>query len=172
MNERMEQAVETCRTYAAARLELETVADEIREAKRRIVRQKLPVLKRRIAAAQAAREELAAIIGDNPDLFEKPRTVAVDGVKFGYRKLPGALTIADKARTLALIRQKLPERADSLIRVTENVSSAALKTLSARELARIGVVLGRDTDEVTIRSATGELEKLIDALLDEGREDE
>ena len=156
--------------YAAAREELETYAEQIADIRRRAIRQKLPALKRRIAEVSAARDELRNAIEDNAELFEKPKTRAVDGVKVGFRKAKGKITVADETKTIALIRKRLPEYETQLIVKKERVDKTAMGKLTARQMARIGAELTDDTDEVVIATAASDIDKLVDALL-EGEED-
>lgn len=153
------------RAYAEARRELEHVTTVIQEDRIKILRSRLPVLKRRIAKASAAKDELQAAIEVSQHLFEKSKTQAVDGVKFGYRKKPGRFQVRDEAKSVALVRKHLPKLGGALVVTTEKLDKAALKKLTAQQLARIGVTLEDDTDEVTIAAAAGDLEKLVDALL-------
>ena len=102
-----------------------------------------------------------------PDLFEKPRTQAVDGIKFGIRKQTGAIQYADEAQVVKRIRQKLPDQADTLVRVRETVDKTQLRKLPARQLAQLGVTIEDPVDEVTIAAVEGDIDKLVDALLDE-----
>ena len=117
------------------------------------------------------REALRDALADSPELFVKPRTRALEGIKVGFRKLPGRFEMADEGRTIKRIRERMPEREDEFVRVKESVDRAALKKLATGELARIGVTLVETGDEVVIAVAkTDLLDKLVEALLVEGEE--
>lgn len=167
----MDRITVLAKEYADARKELEAVSAGIRETRRKAVRNSLPVLKRRIARVSAAKDELRAAIEASPHLFEKPRTVAIDGVKIGYRKLPGKFVVADEKKSIELARKRLPKFADALIRRTERLIAAAMKELSAGDLAKIGVRLEADSDEVVISAASDQLDKLVDALMQDAGDD-
>lgn len=166
-----DEIVTLCGRYATARNDLEEYAEEIADIRRRAIRQKIPALKRRIAEVSAAREELKNAIEDSPELFQKPKTRAFDGVKVGYRKAKGKITVADVEKTITLIRKHLPEFAKALIVTKENVDKAALGNLKAKDMKRIGAELTDDTDEVVISTAASDIDKLVDALLDGEEED-
>ena len=133
--------------------------------RRQAVRRRLRALKSRAAEAKAAREALRAAVARSPALFDTPRTRAFDGVKVGYRKLPGRFEIADEARAIDRVRVRMPGREDELVRVKESIARAALKNLDARELAMIGVTLIEADDEIVITDSPSDLDKLVDALL-------
>lgn len=162
---RLGEITDLCRNYANAREGLETLTEEIESDRRQAVRRKLRALKNRIAEASAAREALKAALEASPELFAKPRTRAIEGIKIGYRKLPGRFEIADEGRAIRRVRDKMPEREEELIRVKESLDRAALKRLDARELASIGVAVVEADDEIVIAAASTDLDKLIEVLL-------
>lgn len=161
----MAEIMALAKTFAAARDETETLADTIVAEQRKALRSRLRSLQRRIAEQAAAEEALRAAIEGRPDLFIRPRTVAVEGVKFGLRKQPGAVNVGDEAKAIQRLRDKSPRQADALISVKETLDRKALRKLTAAELAQIGVTVERATDEVTISTGAGHLDKIIDALL-------
>ena len=161
----LDEIATLARAYVSAREALESVAYDIKRERRRVVRRRLRALKARAAEASAAKDALRAAIEAVPALFARPRTRALEGVKVGYRKMPGRFEIEDEARTVERVRVRLPGREDALIRVKEAIDRAALKHLKARELAQIGVALVEPDDEVVIATAPSDLDKLVDALL-------
>lgn len=146
--------------YAHRRRLVAVIQEHIRSEVRRIVLAERQNLRRRVAELDVAREDLAAAIQDHQDLFARPRTHSVEGVKFGLRRAQGKLLVGDPARTVALIRQHLPERDDLLV-VTERPARRGIRELHPRTLQRIGVTLLPDTEEVVITSATDDLDKLV-----------
>ncbi|MYE58364.1 MAG: hypothetical protein F4X35_02090 [Alphaproteobacteria bacterium] len=161
----LDDVLKLARAYARARETLQGIVDEIHDEQRKAVRERRRRLTDAIARTSAARDGLEAAIDGHHALFEKPRTQTVDGIKFGLRKQPGAVTFADEAKVIARIRKLLPEREADLVQVKETVIKAAAKKLSAKDLARIGVALGADEDEAVIKVASDDLDKLVDALM-------
>ncbi len=157
-----------CRTYAAARERLAEVSEEIRELRRKAVRARLRGLKARVADVSATRDALRETVEAAPHLFGKPRTRSLEGVKVGYRKMPGRVECADEARAIARIRERMLEREDELVRVRESLNLGALRRLGGRELASVGVRIVDVDDEVVIATAPDDLDKLVDALLEDG----
>jgi hypothetical protein len=115
---------------------------------------------------------LLALVRDHPELFDRPRTRVVEGIRIGFRKAKGRLEIADEARSIALIRRHLAEISETLVKVKESLVKAALARLPAADLRRVGVTLVETGDEPVVEPTAGELEKLVDALLDDGAGEE
>ena len=166
----MNDIVALARNYAKARDALEETGEEIRQLQRKAVRDRLRGLRSRVAETAAAHDALFTAIKGRPDLFVKPRTVAVDGVKFGFRKQAGALDVGDEAKAIEMLRKKLPGLADTLIVTRESLEKKQLRKLPAADLARIGVTIGNPVDDVVIAVAESDVDKLVAALLDDGEE--
>ncbi len=167
----LEEIVELARDYARAVDRLAEVSEEIRDQQRHAVRQRLRGLKARAAEASAARAVLHDAIDASRERFAaSPRTRAIDGVKYGLRKQPGRVEVTDEARSIARIRERLPDWADTLIRTTERLQRAALRKLDSRRLAAIGVRVEAVDDEVVISAAASDLDKLVEALLADGED--
>ena len=163
----MEEIVSLARTFAAARATTKALAEEIKALQRKALRGRLRALRSRIAEQSASEEALRAAILARTDLFVRPRTVAVDGIRFGLRKQPGTISLADEAQTIRRLRARFPDRAETLIRVKETLDRAALRKLPAGELAQLGITIAKASDEVTIVAAQGDLDRVVAALLDD-----
>ena len=163
----MQEIVALARAFAAAREATETLAEDIGAVQRKALSGRLRALRSRVAEQAASEEALRAAIRARPDLFVRPRTVAVDGIRFGLRKQPGAVALGDEAQAIRRLRARLPGRAEALIRVRETLDCQALRRLPAAELAQIGVTIERATDEVTIAGAPSDLDRLVAALLED-----
>ena len=163
----MEEIVALAREFAAARAATGALADDIKKVQRKALGGRLRALRNRIAAQATAEQALRAAVGARPDLFVSPRTVAVDGIRFGLRKQPGTVALGDEAQAIRRLRAHLPEQVESLIRVKEALDRKALRNLSAAELAQIGVTIERATDEVTIAAGRDDLDRIVAALLDD-----
>jgi len=132
----------------------------------------LPAMRIAIAEASTAWESLKALIEANPNLFVKPRTVALHGIKVGYAKGKGGLEIEDPERTVKLIKKHMPDQADVLIATEETPVKDALAQLSAEQLKKLGVNVKGTADQVVIRPADGEVDKLVKALIKAETEEE
>lgn len=120
------------------------------------------------AAAEKTAQATAALyraVHDNPDLFRRPKTTVLYGIRVGWRKRKGTLAIHDAEATVRLIERHLPDRTDALLKVTKRPVKSALNGLSVAELKRIGVEITRDIDEPVVEPTDSEIDKLVEALL-------
>ena len=164
--DRREASLETQRlaaAYGESVDDLAAVVREIEEVQRQAARERLDRLQAAASLAGERRERLLAIVRAHPELYERPRTQQVAGVKFGWRKKPGRVSLGKSA--LELVKSKLAHRADQLIRVREEIDKNALKALPARELAAIGATLTATTDEPLVEPARSDVERLAASLL-------
>lgn len=128
-------------------------------------------IKNSVAATAQAQAELLAAIAEAPSLFDKPRSMVLHGIKFGFKKGTGSLDWDDDAQVTKLVRKHFPEQFDVLIKTTEKPIKGALGNLTAAELKRIAVTV-EDTGEVVFaKDTTAEVDKLVKALL-KGAEEE
>lgn len=159
--------IETCaRAYARERKTLGERVQRLEDEKTALARKYLPGIKLAAGRAQAAHDTLGAAIADNPELFVKPRTITIDGVKLGLAKGKGNIVIHDEPATIRLIRRHMPEQADALIRVKESVIKPALKNLTSSEARKVGVEIIDTGDEIVIRCPEDEVDKLVAKLLE------
>lgn len=167
---KLEEIEQHARAYADARAELaervQALQDEIEAAKRR----KLRGIKSAVAKAAEAHDELHAAVVDSPDLFARPRTKVLSGIRIGYTKQKGKLIIGDPGKTIQLIRRHFPEREEALIKISETAAKKALETMSAAELKRINVLVEDAGDKVVIKPTDSEVDKLVAALLAEAEQ--
>ena len=54
--------------------------------------------------------------------------------------------------------------------VKESLDKKGLRKVAVADLARIGIMIGNPTDEVVIAVAESDIDKLVDALLDDDGE--
>lgn len=166
------EMIETAtRLYAQTR---EVLADKVRRLEAEmeaIKRQRLPGIKAALARAAEAEGKLRQVIEAAPELFERPRTVILHGVKVGYRKATGKLVWDDPDQVVALIRKHYPDQADVLIVIREMPSKSALAQLTATDLKRVGVRVIETGDEVVIAPTDSEVDKLVEALLESTRDE-
>ena len=155
------------RAFAEEQRELrflvESLQAEVEDAKRRAMK----AIRRAVEKAKTRQAALAAALEQRPDLFVKPRTIVVEGIKVGYQKQKGGLLIEDEARTCELIKKKLADQAETLIRTSEKPVKEALNQLTAAELKAIGVQVTADVDVVLIKDTTSDVDRLVAALLKE-----
>lgn len=165
-----ERVAELAKAYRESRRVLGERVDRIREAQRKAGSRLKPGLLARIAAAKAARIELEAAIESDLDLWKKPRTRTLHGVKVGRRTLPGTLEIDEPTAVLA-IEALMPERAKDLVQVKTSLVKKAVKNLDGGDLAAIGGRITSLGDETVVNVAKDDIDSLVDALLGQLAED-
>lgn len=152
--------------YAARRAELLDLLRRVEQRQRRVIDNHLGRIRDLLGKVAAAEDDLRRLIQAHPELFERPRTRILHGIKVGLQKGKGKVEIPDEAKTLRYIREKLPEeQAELMIRVTEKVERRALMDLTAADLKRLGVRLIESGDQVVIRPVDSDLDQLVKALL-------
>lgn len=120
------------------------------------------------AAEEAeAQAELQRLVDAAPQLFMRPRSFTVDGVKCGYRKSPDGLDWDDEASVIARIRA-LPGLADLapvLISTKEVLNRAALEEIDGHDRRRVGIRLIPGIDEAFISFTDSDVEKMVKGLM-------
>lgn len=115
----------------------------------------------------AAKADLQAMIEAAPQLFTRPRSIAQDGVKTGYRKGEDSLDWDDDATVITRIRA-LPDLSDLagvLIRTEETLNQAALLELDGKHRRQIGIRLIPGIDQPFISFTDSDVEKMVKAIL-------
>lgn len=144
-----------------------TLNEELEAAKRRAMRG----LRASVAQVAQAQADLLAAIAEAPQLFVRPRSVVLHGVKLGYQKGKGKIDWEDDAKVVKLIRKHFSDQFDVLVKTSEEPIKAALGNLSVDELKRIGVTVESTGDVAFAKDTTAAVDKLVKALL-KGAEEE
>ena len=153
--------------YARRRDDLRETVDAAQKEMDRVKRSHRAALRRRAGAAADVRAVLLAAIEAGKELFAKPRTRLLSGIRVGWFKRPDRIEVEDESAAIAAIRRKLSaEQADQLIQARERLNRRALRELSARDLMRIGVEAVMDVEEPIAKPADSAIDKLVDALLE------
>lgn len=160
------------RGFAMARANLADRVAVLEAETARTRRRLMPGIRSAASVAARGYDALYAAIDDSRDLFARPRSVVVDGIRLGLQKGKGRLEWDDDAVVCRLIRRHLSDRAELLIQTIERPSRAALARLPAAELKRLGVIVTDAGDQVLIKPADSAIDKLVAALLADAEEDE
>jgi predicted RND superfamily exporter protein len=162
----MQQIETLAEQFAQRRHTLADLLNQIDAEQRAIITRNLRQLRLALADAAAAEDELRNAIDAAPELFDKPRTRVLHGVKVGYQKGKGKVEIPDETKTIRYIREKLPpDQAELMIRVTEKVERRAVMDLTASDLKRLGIRIVESGDQIVIKPVDSQVDKLIKALL-------
>lgn len=158
--------------YALARAALREKVEALNEEIERLKRQRLPQIRKLVEQASERQQALHVAIEESPELFKKPRTVIFHGIKVGYQKGRGELVWEDDETVVKLIYKHFPDQADTLIKTIQKPLKTALAQLSVQDLKKIGITVVDTGDEVIIKATDTEIDKLVNALLDEVKKTE
>ena len=165
-------AIETrAKLYAEAREKLAAVVSDLNAGIEALKRNAMPEIKRAVARAGTHHDELRALIGAAPELFVKPKSMTINGIKLGFQKGKGKIEFDDADQVVRLIKKHFPEQADVLIATTEKPVKEALNGLTAAELKKLGISVVEGGEAIFIKPTDSAVDKLVDALLKEATEE-
>lgn len=165
METTLDELNDDARLLADARRQLGTLVQALNAGLEAMKADSMPEIRSAIEAASFAWKALEARIQANPQLFVRPRTVAAHGITFGLQKGKGAIQFDDPDATCRLIRKHLPDRAATLIVTREAPVAKAIANLSVSDLKRIGATVIDAGDQVVIRAAPSDVDRLVRALV-------
>jgi hypothetical protein len=167
----MQDIEQLTRDYAEARAYLSGVVTELHAALEATKHPALPVIRNAVGKASEMHAKLKAAIEASPNLFTKPKTVTIAGVRVGYMKQKGKVVIANEEDTIERIYKLLPrDQAELLIRVSKSVHKPGVYDLAVADLKRLGITVTDDEDVAYIKPVDGEVDKLVNALLAEAEQ--
>jgi hypothetical protein len=164
MTPTLEQIAKATRHFADTRRELAALVDATNRRMRLIYEDNLAHIRKLLERANNSRTALEALITAAPELFVRPRTIVVHGVKIGLRKGKGGIEWGDEEQVLRFIKKLFPAQAAVLIRTTEQPVKNALAELPAADLKRLGVTVEETGDVPVIQFADTAADKLIKAF--------
>jgi len=160
------------RAFADAHAELADLVAQMNDEIERAKRKRLPEIKRLVARASEKHNALKAGIESSEDLFVKPRTYVLHGIKLGFKKGKGGIQFSDADRVVELVHKYYDsDRAALLLRTFEEPDKDALAKLTAAELKKLGCEIADAGDQVVIKPTDSEVDKIVNALLKDAMED-
>lgn len=167
----MTQIDARARAYAEARDRLRDLVAALDAGMKALQREHLPGIRRALRRAATAEAALHAAIEAAPELFVRPKTVILHGVRVGFIKGKGGIEWDDADRVLALIERHLPDQLDILCKVVRRPSREALAQLDVATLKKLGCRVVDTGEEVFIKPVDGALDKMVEALLKSATEE-
>jgi hypothetical protein len=158
-----------CRDYASRRAQLADRNAEFKDALQAVYRTYLPRLKAASASCAGLEAEIRADIEASPELFQKPRTLVLNGVKCGFAKGKGSLSwdCEDEDLVKRIRKQCAQDLQELLINTTYKPSKKALESLPADALKRLGISVSDAGDKVVVQIPETNVEKFVSKLMDE-----
>ena len=163
--------------YAAQRDKLAALVQAMKDEVATIERASMPDILRAARKIAGLHNDLVAAITEHPECFERPRTVVVDGLKFGLQKQRGKLSwdsdeqLIHRADTLLAKGVMEAEEYDLVVQSVPRVSATGLARLDAAKLKRLGVTVAADTDAPLVKTVDGDVEKLVGAIVRQATQD-
>jgi hypothetical protein len=133
---------------------------ELAEVKSRHLKQ----LRKDVARAADKRSALATLLERSPQLFEKPRTLTINGIKVGYQKGKGRIEFDDADHVILRIQRTYGDQADAYLNMKITPNKEALAQLPVADLKKLGCTVTDAGDEIVIKP-TNDVDKIVTALL-------
>lgn len=155
------------KAFAMTRKLLYDRMQELEEELSQVKKRHLMGIKKAVAAAASWQSKLKNAIDESPELFRKPRTVVIYGVRIGYMKQRGKLFWDDDDIVVRLIKKHFPDQFETLVKIIETPVKSSLSQLSVADLKKIGVTVEETGEEILIKPVDSEVDKLVERLLSE-----
>lgn len=159
---------QSCAKLASARSALNAKLVELQSEMDAARRRRIKNIRKAIAKVEELTEATRDLVASAPQLFEKPKSALLAGIKVGYQQSKPRLDIPDVDETLLRIQRLMPATAGTYIQTEEKPIRAALAQLPAAMQKRLGVTLIEGEDEVIVRPQDTDLEGLCKTLLGAG----
>lgn len=168
-----------CALYDATCTEMETIIADLEKELGEVKHKYMAALKRKVGQVARCEAELTQIIEASPELFAKPKTMILHGVKIGFTLSKGSVEFDDDDEQNVVRRiqalcgctdefktdDTFVGRESEFIRTKFAVNKVAVSRLSAEDLERIGCRIDGAGDVVCVKRVAGDVEKIIDKMI-------
>lgn len=151
MNITMQDIQNSTELYAALSRQFMGEVDRMETEINHIRMKHLPFVRNLAEKVFAMRETLTGMIEESPQLFVKPRTVIINGIKVGLQKGGDKVLFDDEAEVVEKIHELYGPSANMLVKTTEKVMMQPLKNLTKDELELLGCHKEEGSDEVVLK---------------------
>lgn len=156
------------RKYADARAAVAKRVADYQDDFRALQKKHVPGIKQTAGVAAQRQSELQAEIAQHPELFVRPRTMNLHGIKLGFQKGKGSIACDDPAQAVERIEKHFGDDAPAYLIITKKPKTSALIELDVATLKKLGLSVQDTGDAVVIKAVDGDVEKLVAQLLEEG----
>lgn len=126
----LEAMTEEAQRLASYRMELAAHLAQLRRRRQDVDREVMPMIRHFAQLAADSKTKLIAAVGAESQLFEKPRSQSVSGVRFGMVKQKGKVVIENEPVTIKRIKNLLPEEQAELLITPRSRSTNPLSRIS------------------------------------------
>lgn len=168
---KMKKIVKLAERFARLRSKVSTIVSKINEAQQKAVNSNRDALRKAVNQANEAQHNLGMAIKLNPELFEKPRTINVDGIKLGMTTKVGRVEIVDEDALIQRIQENHPKLVESLIVFKKSIDKDALNKLDDDIITDLLLTRAKDDPHsVLIKPTDSAVDKLVARLLEDPNE--
>jgi len=162
----------SAKEFSDARKVLRDRVEVLDEGIRALKKRYLPGIRSAVENAKEKQANLSDSIAGSRDLFIKPRTMTLFGIRFGIEKQKGKLEWEKSAipGIVKLIKKLFPDSWETYVKVKEDPMKKTLATLPSADLKKLGIQVTETGDAVVIKPVDSEVDKLVDALLNEKKD--
>lgn len=153
------------KAYSEARDRLRELCADLDAGLKALQRDRLPGIRRALNRATEIEAQLRALVEMAPDLFARPKTVILHGIRLGFMKGNGGIVWDDADAVVAAIQKHLPDQAETLIRWAGKPIKEAINQLDVATLRKIGCRVVDTGEEVFVKAVGSALDKMVDALI-------
>jgi arsenate reductase-like glutaredoxin family protein len=155
--------------YAAAREELNSLVWLLNEKIKNLKNAELPAIREAAEKTANTKEALHTALTESQSLFVKPKTLVIMGIRVGFAKLKGGLSWDTPEMVIKRIKSRFPDEKERqlYIKTKETPIKKTLEQLPAADLKKLGITVGNTGEAVVIVPTSGEIDKLVDALLNQ-----
>lgn len=115
-------------------------------------------------------EVLCDLVATSPDLFKKPKTMIVHGLRLGFIKRKGKLILSlSQDAIVAKLKTLFGLGVDRYVKTTHKLKKGELSSLPADQLKKLGISVSATGDAVVVKFDESDSEKFVAALLAEAR---
>ncbi len=161
-----------CRDYSETRENLTGRVSALEEELEAVRKKHMVGIRRTIGIAAERSATLRAAIEVSRELFGRPKTVVLHGIKVGYAKGRGKIDWTDDDIVVRLIKRHFPDQAEILIKTEKTPIKSALNNLTVQELKKIGVTAEETGEMIVVRPVDTDVDKIVKALLKDQEENQ
>jgi hypothetical protein len=158
--------------YSKKRERVTALANALEDEVRAVYRRHRRALNEALATAEGAQAALRAEVAEHPELFEKPRTWALHGIKLGFQKGRGKVEWdLEDADLVERLRKRLggdSAEFENCVEYVAKINVDGLRELATKDLAACGVTVEDTADVVVVKAVESVTDKLVKRLLKEG----
>ncbi len=160
------------RDYAETREDLAGRVAALEEELEAVRKKYMAGIKRCINTAAERGARIRSAVEESRELFGRPKTIVLHGIKVGFQKGKGKLEWEDDDLVVRLIERHFPDQAEVLIKTTKKPRKDGLNALTVAELKKIGVTAEETGEMIVVRPVDTDVDKIVKALLKDQEENQ